>query len=76
MPRIIDIEDSLAPKSDAEKIEFLPALESGVSETGEVYIKNPSSGTPIPVSKNPKLVGTVNYAPNYIFNILLLNLMQ
>jgi hypothetical protein len=69
MPRIIDIEDSLAPKSDAEKIEFLPALESGVSETGEVYIKNPSSGTPIPVSKNPKLVGTVNYAPNYIFNI-------
>ena len=70
MPRIIDIEDGLAPKSDAEKIEFLPALESGVSDTGDVYIKNPSTGTPMPVSNKPELIGTVNYAPDYVFNII------
>jgi len=69
MARILDIEDSLEPKSDAQKLEFLNALESGVSENGDVYIKNPSTGAPIPVSKKPESIGTINYTPDFRFVI-------
>jgi len=69
MARIFDIEDSLEPKSDAQKLEFLNALESGVSENGDVYIKNPSTGAPIPVSKKPESIGTINYTPDFRFVI-------
>jgi hypothetical protein len=70
MPRIADIEDNLLPKTDSQNLEFLSALESGVSSGGGVYVVNPSTGTPMNVSSDPQYVGTTTYAPNFLFNII------
>ena len=70
MPRIIDIEDNLLPKTDSQNLEFLSALESGISEGGGVYVVNPSSGAPMNVSSNHQYVGTTNYDLNFLFNVV------
>jgi hypothetical protein len=70
MPRIADIEDNLLPKTDSENLEFLSALESGVSSGGGVYVVNPSSGAPMTVSSDPQYIGTTNYAPSFLFTII------
>ncbi len=69
MPRIIDIQDNLEPKSDSEKLEFLTPLEGGVDSGGNVFIVNPSNGAPIRIDKSEQSVGTANYAPTYKFTI-------
>ncbi len=70
MPRIIDIQDNLEPKSDSEKLEFLSPLEGGVDSGGNVFIVNPSNGTPIKIDNSEQSVGTANYAPTYKFTII------
>ena len=67
--RLIDIEDSLEPKSDSQKLEFLTPLEGGINSDGDVFIKNPSTNAPIKIDKSQDLVGTANYAPTYFFRV-------